>query len=221
MPNYKFSKVYKIYSPSQPNLLCYIGVTTQPLFKRMWQHKNVFENNKKYQETAHSIISESYDYIIELIEKFPCDCLEELNKRKGYWIRKLKCVNKNIIGRTHKEYYEDNKERISDYRKEYYQDNKELIIDRYKKYYQNNREQILDKYKKYYEDNVKEKRDYYKKYYQKNRKRIGENQKKYSEKNRKRISEYQKKYCEKNRKRICEHQKKYIQNKKMKLLKIG
>jgi hypothetical protein len=36
----------------------------------------------------------------------------ELDKREGEHIRNNNCINKYIAGRTMKEYYEDNKEKI-------------------------------------------------------------------------------------------------------------
>jgi ribosomal protein S27AE len=46
-----------------------------------------------------------------------------LTKKERYYIDSIDCINKIIPGRTDKEYYSDNKEKI----KQYYSDNKEKI----------------------------------------------------------------------------------------------
>jgi hypothetical protein len=83
------------------------------------------------------------DHYIELLENYSCKDKNELSKREGELIRSHKdnCVNCRVEGRTHKEYRQDNKEKI----KEYYQDNKEAISEKKKSYYQVNKEVILEK----------------------------------------------------------------------------
>jgi hypothetical protein len=41
----------------------------------------------------------------------------ELDKREGEYIRNNNCINRCIAGRTQKEYYEENKEKILEQRK--------------------------------------------------------------------------------------------------------
>jgi hypothetical protein len=57
------------------------------------------------------------NWYIELYENFPCDNKEQLNKREGEIIREIATLNKNIAGRTIKEYYEQNKENILEKKK--------------------------------------------------------------------------------------------------------
>ena len=45
---------------------------------------------------------------IELVEQFPCSNKDELNKREGYHIRREKCVNKFVAGRTQHERWVEN-----------------------------------------------------------------------------------------------------------------
>jgi hypothetical protein len=102
MPDYKNGKIYKLWSPEGDDI--YIGSTIQPLYARLSAHKRKMKYSSK-------ILFEKYDDVrIELIECFPCDNKEQLNKKEGEYIRKLDCVNRNIAGRTKKEYNEDNKE---------------------------------------------------------------------------------------------------------------
>ena len=51
-------------------------------------------------------------------------------------IWKLDCVNKNVAGRTVKDWYVDNKEKLNECHKTYYVDNKEKIFEKRKDYYQ-------------------------------------------------------------------------------------
>ena len=60
-----------------------------------------------------------------MYENYPCENKEQLNKREGEIIREIGTVNKQIAGRTYKEYYEDN----------YYEKNKEKIAEQRKKKY--------------------------------------------------------------------------------------
>lgn len=140
MPDYSKGKIYMVASPNT-NLI-YIGSTTQSLSKRMGQHRE-----KK--RTESKVIIEAGDAYIELIEEFPCENIEQLNKREGEIIRSRECVNKAIAGRSKKEWYEENKEELLEKMKQYNTEHREEKIVYLKQYYQNNKE----KFKKYSEDN--------------------------------------------------------------------
>ena len=105
-------------------------------------------NYKTYLKTGKTMYTSSKIYeledapYIELIINYPCSSIDELNRVEGKYIRSVDCVNKNIPGRTPKEYREDNKEKIKEKDKKYYQANKEKIKEKYKKYYQENIEKI-------------------------------------------------------------------------------
>ena len=47
---------------------------------------------------------------IELVEEFPCENKEQLNKREGFYIQSNECVNRNIAGRTLAEWMEDTRD---------------------------------------------------------------------------------------------------------------
>ena len=82
----------------------------------------------KYHKITSFEILKFEDAYIELIERHPCLCREELLKREGEIIRATEnCVNKRIEGRTTKEYYRDNIDKIKQYEKEYYRDNIDKI----------------------------------------------------------------------------------------------
>ena len=80
----------------------YIGSTIQPLYKRFYEHKSNVSSLRNY-------IAEHYDYkwdlcYIELLEKFPCSCRQELEKREGELIREYKKNPDYILINTRKLY---------------------------------------------------------------------------------------------------------------------
>ena len=91
-----------------------------------------------------------------MVETVCCDTKEELHARERYYIENTYCVNLMIPGRTKKEYYEKNKEKLKQQIKEYQEDKKEIYAQYNKKYTKENRETILKKKKKYHEENKKE-----------------------------------------------------------------
>lgn len=42
--------------------------------------------------------------------KYPCVSRKDLEKKEGEFIRNMECINKNIAGRTKKQYYKENKD---------------------------------------------------------------------------------------------------------------
>jgi hypothetical protein len=88
---------------------------------------------------------------IELIELFPCNSKDELTKKEGEYIRVLNCVNRCIAGRTseewHKQYYEQNKDIISEKKKIYRDKNKDAILEYQKIYNKKNKEIVSEKKK--------------------------------------------------------------------------
>lgn len=120
MVNYSNAKIYKLWSPQTD--IVYIGSTVDLLCKR-------FANHKCTKKCMSRILFEKYtDVRIELIEEYPCDNREQLNKREGEIIRATQyCINRNVAGRTIQEYYQQNKEYYSEYNKEYREKNKESI----------------------------------------------------------------------------------------------
>jgi hypothetical protein len=114
MPNYANAKIYQVISPNHP--VPYIGSTTQPLCKRMASHR------KKNNSCSSRILIESGDAYIELIEEFPCENKEQLNKREGELIRERECVNHQVAGRTRSQWIID-----VEYGKRYYDEHREQL----------------------------------------------------------------------------------------------
>ena len=78
MSRYATIKIYTVLNTVDDQV--YVGSTTQPLCKRMWDHKvqirNPEKNNRRlYKHMTNIGVDNVY---IELIEPFPCSTREEL-----------------------------------------------------------------------------------------------------------------------------------------------
>ena len=114
--DYSKGKIYKIECLSGDADEIYIGSTTkQFLSQRITKHREDYKiwlENKKTKYLTSYIIFEKYgleNCVITLIENVNATTLNELQAREAYYIRHLTCVNKNIPGRTRKEYNEAKK----------------------------------------------------------------------------------------------------------------
>jgi hypothetical protein len=156
MPDYKNSKIYKLYVGD----LVYIGSTAQPrLSLRLGQHKNAYnkwvKDGKIYASSFE--LFKVGDPTIELIELFPCGSKDELRAHEGFHQRaNPNCVNIRIEGRTHAEYYQANTQQIAEQKRAYYQANQQQIVEQKRVYYQENRQQIVERKRAYYQANAQQ-----------------------------------------------------------------
>jgi hypothetical protein len=156
---YHKSKIYTIRSYQTDKY--YIGSTCDALHKRLYGHRRDYKNylNDKYNFVTSFDIIKYEDNYIELLEEYKCENRNELTKREGELIRKYKdeIINCKIEGRTQKEYYEDNKDKIKEYYKkygkEYRNDNKDKLKEYQKEHHELNKNIISERHKKYYKDN--------------------------------------------------------------------
>lgn len=182
MSNYQLSKVYQIVCLTTGQK--YVGSTTQKtLAERLAGHVKSFKcwKNGKTNFTSSFTILEQGNYQIELLEAYPCNSKDELNAREGHYIRTIDCVNKCIMGRTRKEYYEDNKSVIAEKKKEVYEDNKHEISEKKKELYKANSTKVLEINKAYREANKTKIAEKGKAYYEANKTKIAEYNKAYRE----------------------------------------
>ena len=163
MNKYQNGKIYAIRSYQTEEF--YIGSTCDKLSKRFYNHKakfKQFQNGKGNCVTSFKML-EYPDARMELLENCPCNDKNELTRREGELIRaNPNCVNKNIAGRTDKEWRQANAETIKANRKEYRQANAEHIKETMKQYRQANAEHIKAHKKQYQQANthkLKEKHD--------------------------------------------------------------
>ena len=125
---YQDSKIYKILNSETDDI--YIGSTTQKISKRMTNHKTQAKRGKSH--LLYQKMREIGDdkFYIELVEDYPCDSLEQLNRREGEWIRQIATLNEKVAGRTKKEYANDNRNIKNQKAREYYQENREQELER-------------------------------------------------------------------------------------------
>ena len=152
---YKNGKIYTIRNKNNDTLI-YVGSTIQPLHKRFHAHKNNAYNEKckcynilLYQKMRETNIE---DWYIELYEDLPTVRKEQLNKREGEIIREIGSLNKQIAGRTKKEYQKVYNEANKEQKKEYREANKEAIKERKKEYYEVNKERIKEQRRQRYKN---------------------------------------------------------------------
>lgn len=138
MVNYQQAKIYKIWSTQTDQI--YIGSTVQGLGNRLSHHRTDMKMGKKC--TSCYLLKEFDDCRIELIEYYPCNTKEELEKREGEIIRDNLsiCVNKRVAGRTRTQYYQDNKKTIAEKKKEWSENNKDKQKETHREWYEKNKE---------------------------------------------------------------------------------
>jgi hypothetical protein len=130
--NYDDTIIYKLCCNDVNITDIYVGHTTN-FTKRKSLHKHCCNNdgNENHHLYIYQFIREKGGWdnwsMVE-IEKFNCASKNEAEKRERYWIETLQAkLNNQIPTRTANEYYEDNKEKISENKKQYYEDNKNKI----------------------------------------------------------------------------------------------
>ena len=124
MVNYQNGKIYKIVCNNTGKQ--YIGSTTNKyLSSRLSKHIYVYKNGDK--RFSSKEVLEGGNYSIILVENCPCNSKDELLKRERHYIETLECVNKQIPGRTNKEYREikENKDKAIERATKWNKDNKE------------------------------------------------------------------------------------------------
>ena len=197
MPKYENSVIYKIkHNEDYDDNNIYVGSTSN--FKnRKNQHKSCCNNEKcrEYNFFVYQFIRDNGgwdEWVMIPIEQYSCNSKKELLIRERHHIDILRPTF-NIVkpGRTIKEYYEDNKEKVLEYHKQYREENKE--------YYKQYREENKEYYKQYREGNKEQLSEYEKKYYEVNKEQILEKCKKRYEANKEIINE------KANEKVICDH----------------
>ena len=157
----------------------YVGHCTN-MTQRRHNHKKACCNpdNKEHNEYKYQFIRanggwDQWEMI--LIEKYPCNIIDEATARERYWKRELNAtLNTQEPGRTIKEWREDNKEKITEYRKEYYENNKEYIKEQKKEWRENNKEKIAEQNKEWRENNKEEIAEKKKQKYENNKHKLAE-----------------------------------------------
>jgi len=177
MSNYQQGKIYTIRCWADENSI-YVGSTTQTLAQRISQHRaksRITPNNKLYTK----VNGNWEDWYIELYEECPCTNKEILRKREGEIIREIGNLNKEIAGRTSKEYYEENKENIISKQKIY---REEHGLVKYQEYQEKNRDKkkLYAKEYRLLNKDVRDRKEYIKEYRLLNKDKIKEYKREYN-----------------------------------------
>ena len=126
---YQRGKIYKIVDVGYNK--CYIGSTAENcLSSRMSRHRydyKIYKQTLQKKMRCFDIFDEYgvENCKIELIEHYPCNSIEELRKREGYFIQNAECVNRCVAGRTKNEWHYDNKEHCNKKSNTHYYNNRE------------------------------------------------------------------------------------------------
>lgn len=149
---YQRGKIYSIRCRTDDTLV-YIGSTIDELRKRWNRHKQTSIKTDR-QRNLFDVVDDNggfENWYIELVENYPCNDKNELNRREGELIRQFGTLNKVIAGRTREEYREDNKEHLKQKKREWDLNNKELKAYHNKKYRKGeHRDKILERKREYY-----------------------------------------------------------------------
>ena len=141
--NFANGKIYCIRNSINDEV--YVGSTIQRLSKRLSKHKSDMKNNiltRLYKEMKELGVENFY---IELIEAYPCNSKEELNKRENEYIRQMGTLNFQICDKTKREYSAEFLEKERERAKTYYYNNREQELERGRKYKEDHKEYIKQK----------------------------------------------------------------------------
>ena len=147
--DYSKAIIYKLVCNDLDVTNLYVGSTTR-FSHRKTAHKQACcnPNSKKYNYNVYQFIraNDGWDNwsMIE-VEKYPCTDANELRSRERYWIEQLNAtLNKQVPGRTKKEYQKDHYDQNKEHYKDYYEQNKQTIKEYQKDHYEQNKERIKE-----------------------------------------------------------------------------
>jgi hypothetical protein len=161
---YSKTKIYKLVCNDIAITDCYVGHTTNWI-KRKSKHKacvNLKDKTHSY-HTKYDFIRNNGgwdNWSMILIEEYPCNNKLQAEQRERYWIEELKAkLNYQTPSITideqkekRKIYYEKNKEQIKLKHKEWIDNNKDKIADWTHKYYIEHKDEIIQQHKINYEN---------------------------------------------------------------------
>jgi hypothetical protein len=174
MPNYSLGKIYTIRCRYDDDLI-YVGSTVEKLLcDRMSKHRAKSKRDECINYPLYQEVNKTNwdDWFMELYQDYPCENKAQLNKREGEVIREIGTLNKQIAGRTLKEYYQDNTDKIREKQKHYKQINADKIKLKKKQYYNDNAERIKENGKEYYHNYAEKIKEREKQYRRENAARI-------------------------------------------------
>ena len=120
---YENGKIYIVKCKYDNNLI-YVGSTIRTLEERLSAH------HTDYGCSLNKIVNGDWDnWEIELYENYPCKNRTILERREGEVQREIATINQQIVGRTHYEWRQVNRESLLKYKKENHNKNRDLILE--------------------------------------------------------------------------------------------
>ena len=140
-------KIYKITNDYNDDV--YVGSTCDTLGRRFTRHKADMKQEKRKNYKLYQLMNEiGFErFRIQLIIDYPCEDQYQLSQKEGEYIRLMGTLNKQIAGRTQKEYRETNKNKIKEVKQEWYENNLDKIKEVKKGWYETNKEKLFKKIK--------------------------------------------------------------------------
>jgi hypothetical protein len=183
-----------IYYCYHQNDLLYIGHSLNFQHRKNGHKTTCFnETNKDHNMQFYQYIRDNnieWDSLRWEVEKYPCkDEFEALREEGRRQKKDSPLTNKNIAGRSTKEYREDHPEWYKEYNKNYYKDNAEEIKQNVKEYRENNIEKVKKTQKVYRENNKEYLSSYQANWREENQDRKKESDKIYYDKNKEKNKE--------------------------------
>jgi len=167
MPDYTQGKIYKLISPSHPEINPYYGSTTSTLSKRKSDHKSAY---KRYTNRGSGNYYTSFELLrfddteIELVLDYPCNTNKELHLKENEYIRDFDCINKQMAFQSD----DERKQYDIQWHAKNYQTNKVEILERQKQYNDSHKVQS----KRYNDSHKEHKKQYNKRQYDKKKQQI-------------------------------------------------
>ena len=217
--DYSKGKIYVVKSLTSPEI--YAGSTIQTLDERWVGHHKDYKRNEVL-GLHKDIVKDITEWYIELYELYPCKNKTELTRREGDVIKEIGTLNKNIAGRTVKEWRTDYKEEIKKQRKQYRADHKEEIKQQNKQYnadHKEERKQYDKQYNADHADKIKERKKQYNTDHKEQRKQYNtdhkEERKQYYLKHADKIKEEAKQYRTDHKEELKEQRRQHRLKKKL------
>ena len=127
MRDYNQAYIYKITN----GVLDYYGSSADT-----FERRKVIHSAPSNKCTSKQIINGELPWTMEVIEWFPCSCVEELEDKEAWYIKNHTCVNENDPGGMRRaggrvaydrQRYQENRDERNANTKNYYQENKETL----------------------------------------------------------------------------------------------
>lgn len=117
--NYSNCVIYKIVCNDENVTDSYVGHTTNFWNRKGWHEANSTHKNQKLYQVIRSNGGWS-NWTMLVVERYPCNNLNEAKEREKYWINELKSTLQTSIPlRSKREYYLENREKHNETMRRY------------------------------------------------------------------------------------------------------